>query len=108
MSASHHPAVEARQAFLDRAAQAEGSAWGDVVARDLSRQNRRLTGGWPGTLTEARFRVARRIFADLGPGFGATQQELEQAARAAYKCARDRWHESCDAADVAAGDDDGE
>ena len=54
---------------------------------------RPVAGGWPGTLSEARVRVGRRIASELGPAFAATAEELMDAARAAYGTARREWNE---------------
>ncbi|HEU5058753.1 MAG TPA: hypothetical protein VFU21_19605 [Kofleriaceae bacterium] len=94
-----HPAqqvVDARKALLERAAHAEGSAWAAWWRVELRRQKRFQAGGWPGTLSEARIRVARRVAAELGPAFGATREELEVAARSAYAIARREWNDTCD------------
>lgn len=85
-----------RRELLDRAARGEGFAWASWWRSELGRQSRRLAGGWPGTLTEARVRVARRIAVELGPEFGLTAEELEEAARSAYRTARHEWNESCE------------
>lgn len=98
---------EARQALLDGAAQAEGSAWASWWRGELARQERPVAGGWPGTLTEARVRVACRISAELGAAFDATRQELEQAARGAYGVARREWNERCEPESATEPDESG-
>jgi len=90
------PAAYERHGLLERAAHAEGNAWASWWRNELCRQSRPVAGGWPGTLTEARMRVARRIAVDLGPDFGATAQELEEAARSAYGAARREWKLNCE------------
>jgi len=89
------PAADVRRELLDRAARGEGSAWASWWRTELGRQSRPLEGGWPGTLSEARIRVARRIAVELGPEFGLTSDELEEAARSANRTARAAWNESC-------------
>jgi hypothetical protein len=90
------PVAESRKELLERAAHAEGSSWASWWRVELRRQNRALAGGWPGTLSEARVRVARRIAVELGRAFDATRQELELAARFAYGIARREWNDTCE------------
>lgn len=87
-------AAATRQELLDRTAHGEGSAWASWWRTELDRQSRPVAGGWPGTLSEARVRIARRIAHDLGPEFRVTAEELEGAARSAYRTARHDWNES--------------
>ena len=96
MSQQARPNAEARQALLERAAQAEGSAWADWWRGELRRQHRAFAGGWPGTLSEARVRVARRIATELGAVFEASRVEIEVAARTAYGAARRAWNQTCE------------
>jgi hypothetical protein len=65
---------------------AVGDAWVENVTFDLQRDNRAATGGWPGTMREARARTCAHF-----RGIVITSDELEQAARAAYQHARHRW-----------------
>lgn len=96
MSSPSHPgAAELRRVQLGRVATAEASAWAAWWRGELSRQKRPLAGGWPGTLSEARVRVARRIAADLGAAFLTTREELDETARAAWGAARREWNDSC-------------
>ena len=94
MSTSGRPTPEARQMLLEQTARAEGNAWASWWRNELQRQNRPVSGGWPGTLSEARVRVARRLAVEHGPALAATRQEVEDAARAAYGAARNEWNES--------------
>lgn len=96
MSHLAEPVTDARRALLERTAHAEGCAWASWWRGELQRQRRSQSGGWPGTLSEARVRVARRIAVDLGPAFDATRQELEVAARSAYGIARREWNDTCE------------
>ncbi len=88
------PTTGSRQVLLAWAARAEACAWTSWWVGELRRQNRPIAGGWPGTLSEARVRVARRIAVELGPQLAATRQEVEEAARVTYGAARDEWNES--------------
>ena len=71
----------ARRAHIQEAAAALGKIWADHFRRDLHREGRAASGGWPGTLREARARV----------GLNITEAEREVAARTAYSSARDEW-----------------
>jgi hypothetical protein len=84
-----------RHAHLERVAFAEATAWAAWWRAELGRQRRPIAGGWPGTVSEARVRIARRIAADLGPSFEATREELDETARAAYGAARREWNDCC-------------
>ncbi len=86
--------LDERQALLERTARAEASAWASWWRAELLRQGRPMAGGWPGTLSEARSRMARRIAADLGSDFAPTTHELDRAAREAYGAARRDWNET--------------
>jgi hypothetical protein len=81
-----------REALLEAAAQSEGTAWSTWWLCELRRQNRPIAGGWPGTLSEARRRMSRRIATELGPRFSLTHAELDQVARRAYDHARRDWN----------------
>ena len=72
---------------------AVGDAWVARVRRDLRKDNRAPTGGWPGTMREARAATyAHFADADAVRRYGApTASELELAARTAYDHARKQW-----------------
>jgi hypothetical protein len=81
---------DARRALLERVAIATGERWADGWRESLRRQGRRASGGWPGTVTEARALVAAHFTAERhGPAL--TYDELECAARISYASARHRW-----------------
>lgn len=92
--ASEPPGDDARQKLLGRAALAEALAWSVWWRAELRRQGRPIAGGWPGTLSEARARVARRVHVELGRQLAPTAQEIERAARTAYSAARDDWNDA--------------
>jgi hypothetical protein len=94
VSASDPARPALRQVLLAQTAQAEAIAWTAWWRNELRRQNRPVSGGWPGTLSEARVRVARRIAVEHGPTLAATRNEVESAAREAYGAARDAWNDS--------------
>lgn len=80
-----------RKARLESAAVAVGLAWAASCTEQLRREGRRTTGGWPGTLSEARTRVAAHLHVHLGPGFTLANGEIERLAKAAYNAARGDW-----------------
>jgi hypothetical protein len=68
---------------------ADGEQWAAEVRGQIVADNRRVSGGWPGTLSEARARVAR-LTARLNQ-LNVAADEREQAARAIYESARSWW-----------------
>ena len=83
----------ARQTLLEQSAIALGRAWADDQRTDLRREGRPASGGWPGTLREARSRVQRAIPPEMIrrklPAISEVEREL--AARTAYASARNEW-----------------
>jgi len=72
---------------------AVGDAWVDNVRLDLAADEREATGGWPGTMREARARTyARFTNLDALERYGSlSRNELDDAVRAVYERARARW-----------------
>jgi hypothetical protein len=73
---------------LRRFAADEGARWATSSLATLASQGR-ATGGWPGTLSEARMRIEACLVlrrATLDSVFG------EELARLAYQAARRHWH----------------
>lgn len=68
-----------------RAAEAWIGWWSD----ELARQGRGMSGGWPGTLSEARARASELVHRELGVDIA--HEQLEALARATYSAARERW-----------------
>ncbi|MBI4702516.1 MAG: hypothetical protein HY744_15460 [Deltaproteobacteria bacterium] len=87
------PNAEDRQALLAEGARAAGKQWAQRWRETLRQDGRRVVGGWPGTLSEARARAhAHFCAALLRAGMAElTSSELDRAARATYACARDDW-----------------
>lgn len=89
-------ADDARRALLERAAGAAGTAWAGEQIVALRTERRRIVGGWPGTMGEARVRSRSSLASTLtGPARAArpyTAEELEIAARATYASARSAWN----------------
>lgn len=81
----------ARRALLEQGAITTGERWADRWCDSLRRQGRRASGGWPGTVREARALVAAYFTAELhGPAL--TYDELECAAKISYASAKHHWH----------------
>lgn len=84
-----------RLEILEAGSLAVGDAWVEHVRHDLRTDSRRATGGWPGTLREARARTYAHFATEAGARrYGVlTADELEHAARSAYGRARHQWLE---------------
>ncbi|HMJ11946.1 MAG TPA: hypothetical protein VK524_11060, partial [Polyangiaceae bacterium] len=82
-----------RTALLCDAAVLIGASWARGWCEEMSKTGRAVEGGWPGTLPEARTRVAeyfrvecaRRRISELSP------DELATATRSAYDQAKREW-----------------
>jgi hypothetical protein len=84
---------ERRTILVDRAARTTGEEWAHARVAELGGEGRSASGGWPGTITEARSRVLpalSRVLARerLGP---PALTEIDGAARTAYARARAVW-----------------
>ena len=66
-----------------------GEAWADEYVRDLQTRERAPVGGWPGTMSEARSRVLRRLAIVLTP------ERLDELARIANLAAKRGWQLVC-------------
>ena len=75
-----------RQEREERAGRA-GRAWAAAVRLRLHQDGRRASGGWPGTITEARAQVESAI----GRGTVVTQEERSHLVRILYDSAKDCW-----------------
>jgi hypothetical protein len=75
---------------LDRLAGEEAHEWANGLFRLLREQGRFVEGGWPGTISEARHRVALRIASGGWPP-AITQVQREQMIRAVYLGAKKHW-----------------
>jgi hypothetical protein len=101
------PRVERRRKLCQQRATVEGEAWAAQTRAFLTGERRAAAGGWPGTMSEARERVALILVPwssceGLGP---LTSNEREEAARTLYARARSVWLQSCEPeADLAAGE----
>jgi hypothetical protein len=70
-----------------------GRTWAMGMFDDLQRDGRAVSGGWPGTMSEARGRA--RVFADAALSRQSlppiTHVELAEAARVTYDSAKALW-----------------
>jgi hypothetical protein len=87
--------VAKRTERRERDAAEGGRRWAGDVSRRFREEGRRSTGGWPGTLTEARSRVVTL----LGEGDPPSQDELATLAQILYRAARKEWLRDCNADD---------
>ena len=76
-------------AELDALAVAAGSAWASGTVGDLRLQDRAVSGGWPGTLREAKAQVL--VALSIRRGQPVSAERLDALARAAYASARSAW-----------------
>lgn len=67
----------------------DGTEWCDSCCDALGREGRAVAGGWPGTMSEARVRIVKRVASD--PGLAATAGEMDGMARESYRVARLAW-----------------
>jgi hypothetical protein len=84
--------------LLERRAALAGQVWAREMRESLRKQLRRAAGGWPGTITEARARLAEFVLPRLTREAAAavTSSDREQAARTLYASARSTWLAQCD------------
>ncbi|MEO9231997.1 MAG: hypothetical protein ABI421_01580 [Polyangiaceae bacterium] len=84
---------EDRRAMLTDGAISVGAQWASGWREAMRREGRAIAGGWPGTLPEARARVAAYFGAELArrrmPVM--TTDELQVAVAATYEKARRDW-----------------
>lgn len=73
---------------LEQRAKIEGERWAGEVRAQILQQRRSASGGWPGTMSEARARVTEQMIAFAGSEPSGAR---ERAARALYHSARAWW-----------------
>lgn len=76
--------------ILERLAGEVAHEWATGLFRALGEQGRFVEGGWPGTISEARSRVALCIAAGGWPR-AITPQVRDQVVRAVYLGAKKHW-----------------
>lgn len=96
---SARPVAARAPTALERAVDAAGQAWALDWSNALSGEGRPVSGGWPGTLSEARGRVAACVARRVGPARRVSPEELELLARRAYAAARKTWLARADLGD---------
>lgn len=84
---------EVRDALLERAVLAVVASWLTNWSDELHREGRGMTGGWPGTLREARARITGQLSGELArEGMTAlTFEELDRLAKMTYTKAKGEW-----------------
>jgi hypothetical protein len=80
-----------RRTKLEGAAVAAGLAWATARADQLRSEGRRILGGWPGTVSEARGCFVAHVMTKMGPGMVLAKAEIDELARATYCAARRDW-----------------
>lgn len=85
-----------REELLEQAALDAARSWTRAYCADLAREGRRVEGGWPGTIREARARAAREGAKVLSKQSmtGLTHDELDRLARITHVEARRFWAEN--------------
>jgi len=75
---------------------AVGVAWAKALCLNMKTQGRIIAGGWPGTIGEARARIARHLQDELAAaGMPALcREELDAAASATNLGAKAAWLEA--------------
>lgn len=90
------PAAPSRRTTtLESLARVAGKEWAREAREKLHSEDRRASGGWPHTISEARVRVATHLLPELSKrGFAASSRtERDEAASLLYRSARDYWME---------------
>jgi len=101
-----------RSAILDERPASIGAAWARAVCDRINGEGRVIAGGWPGTIVEARARIASHLRSELAERRmkALAPEELDRAANVTYARAKQEWHEaerrSKRTAPAAAHDDD--
>jgi hypothetical protein len=82
-----------RDEWLTAAARDAGDRWAADCRAELAREGREVEGGWPGTIREARMRVAAHVGQALVDRsmVAMSYDELGRAARVTYDKARRSW-----------------
>jgi hypothetical protein len=85
--------AEARGVLLDKIAFEAARTWAEACRAELAREGRRVEGGWPGTMPEARTRAAGEATRALAlrSMSALTHEELGRLARITYDEARRSW-----------------
>lgn len=68
-----------------------GEAWATRCAHDLRAQHRPVSGGWPGTISEATRWVLATLVEHHASSRDLSTERLRALSRTAYGAARNRW-----------------
>jgi hypothetical protein len=90
-AAAELDATPARLALLREAAGAAGASWAKLRRDALVQEGRLASGGWPGTMSEARSFAASFVTTQRRVTPALTRDELSWLARATYANARRDW-----------------
>jgi hypothetical protein len=84
---------ELRKRLIEERPSALGVTWASDSCADVTRSGRRVEGGWPGTVPEARMRVLQDLPRELAAkGFAPLSPvELTAATSTVYDRARREW-----------------
>src|SRR5258708_39325830 len=90
------PSRMPREHVLEEAALEAARAWVRGCVEDLERDGRRIEGGWPGTLNEARGRCAELAARMLARSsmLALAREELDRITHTTYVEARRLWRET--------------
>lgn len=79
--------------YIAPRAEAAGRSWAAAIRAAIHREKRRASGGWPGTMTEARYRASNQLLEHQEcQRYGAVSaKSREVAARMVYSAARSAW-----------------
>ncbi len=89
MALTGHNARDASERCHDADVEESGRAWAQQVRARLEHEGRRASGGWPGTLSEARARLDTALSSLATRVSGS--DERERLARILYHAARELW-----------------
>jgi hypothetical protein len=83
-----------RDTLLETSALRVAREWATAYRGELARDGRRVAGGWPGTLSEARMRAGAYVGRVLSKRSmrALSHDELGRVARITYDEARRAWH----------------
>jgi hypothetical protein len=84
---------QSREAVLCEQPGLVGQTWASDWIRNMQNEGRRVCGGWPGTLPEARVRAQERLDRELrARGMSQlSQDELNQVTPLVYEHAKNEW-----------------
>jgi hypothetical protein len=82
-----------RRTLLDERPAMIGAEWARTICEGIRREGRTISGGWPGTIVEARARTAGhlRVALDKLRMKALLPEELDRAANATYARAKQDW-----------------